>query len=124
LFHPLQLGVDDTKTFVQILLTVHERGHTRLQKDERRVYVLSVRIGGVLLPNDARVGVGRATETHAPLQHHVFHLLGEVHVEQAGVKATAIELIYTGKGILFGHHVDKAIAVHDDDINDGAQAGK
>ena len=78
----------------------------------------------MLRADDAAVGVGRAAEADSPLQHDVLHLLGEVHVEEAGVQAASVELVDAGEGVLLRHHVDEAVAVHDDDVDDGAEAGE
>jgi hypothetical protein len=78
----------------------------------------------MLGPDDAGVGVGGAAEAHAPPEHHLLQLLGEVHVEQAGVEPAPIELVDDGKRVLLRHHVDEAVVVDNDDVDDGADAGE
>ncbi len=74
--------------------------------------------------NHAGIGVGGAPKTHATLQHRLLHLLGEVHVEQAGVKATAVELVDHVESVLLCHHVDKTVTVDYDHVDDTADAGE
>jgi hypothetical protein len=78
----------------------------------------------MLGPNDAGVGVGGAAEPYAPPEQHPLQLLGEVHVEEAGVEAAAVELVNDGAGVRLAHHVDKAVAVDDNDVDDVPKAGE
>ena len=76
----------------------------------------------MLSANDPGVGVGRTAEPYTALQHHMLQLLGEVHMQQAGVQAATVEGLNDREGVLLGHHVDKAVIVHNDDIDDVAKA--